>query len=526
MAKKFKELAVLCERLEKTRSRTEKISLVVEFLRSFSSAEFDEAKAVGFLLVGMTSGIRKIGTNVGPSTLFKAYAEKQAPLHDLEPLTVVDVWDTLQKIMKTAGPGSVERRKLLLSNLLIRCDELERKWILRMLTGEMRHGVSAGLLLEALAEYSHLPVEMVRTADMLLADLGELVKKALERKLGDVRLEVFNPLKPMLAEYAYRLEDVRDKLGFPVYIEPKIDGVRVQAHVKNGGIRVFSRGLKDITRSVPDVVEAVQEKVEADSAIIDGEAYCVDEDGRPTRFQETMRRIGREKDVEQALKELRLRVKFFDIIHLNGEDLWSKPLHERRTRLESAVDSSLVNTVVVAENTETIAEKLQDWLKNGYEGLMAKSPESPYTPGRRGGYWLKIKPAQTLDVVVVAAEWGHGRREGWLSNYHLAVLDEKTGQFVPVGKTFKGLTDQEFRKMTELLLSIKTRDTDWGVMVEPRIVLEVEYNEIQRSPHYSSGYALRLARVKAIRLDKQPHEIDTLSTVEKLFHSSRKVFTA
>lgn len=525
MVKTFKELALLCERLEATSSRNEKISLVVQYLRSFAPLELDEARPAAFLLVGMSSGIRRIGTNVGPSTLYKAVSEKQSLLLQGQPLTISDVWSTLGKIMKAAGNRSTDIRKTLLSNLFARADELEKKWIKRIISGEMRHGFNAGLLLEALSEYSRQPIETIRTADMLLGDIGELAKKTLQNRLNEVKLTVFRPIKPMLAEHAYTVDEIRDELGIPVYVEPKIDGVRLQTHVKDGEVKVFSRGLKDLTQSVPDIVEAVKTGVRCSTAIIDGEAYCVYEKGRQTPFQETMRRIGREKNVEQALRELKLEIKFFDIMHLDGKDLWSKPLRERRQFLESIVEPTLLNPLVIAEDTETIQRKLDEWVDGGFEGLMAKSPKSPYTPGRRGGFWVKLKPAQTLDVVVVAAEWGHGRRRGWLSNYHLAVLDEKSGTFVPVGKTFKGLTDDEFRKMTELLLDIKTKDTEWGVLVQPKIVLEIEYNEVQRSPHYPSGYALRFARVKSIRLDKTPSEIDTLATVEEAFQRRRKVFT-
>ncbi|MDW8063608.1 MAG: ATP-dependent DNA ligase [Candidatus Caldarchaeum sp.] len=525
MAKAFKELALLCEKLEATNSKNEKIKHVVNYLRTFHLSEYDEARYAALLLVGISSGIRRIGTNIGPSTLFKAYSQKQALLSEFQPLTISDVWNTVQNIMKASGNGVLEIRKSMLSNLFARGDEVERKWLLRMLMGEMRHGVNAGLLVEALADYAGKPVENLRTADMLLGDLGELTRKTLENRLDEIRLTIFKPIKPMLAEYAYTADEVAEKLGFPVFIEPKIDGVRLQIHMFGGEVKVFSRGLKELTRSVPDIVEAVEKHVDADSAILDGEAYSTDEKGRVMSFQETMRRIGREKEVEDVLRKLRLNIRFFDIVHFNGEDCWAKPLSERRPILEKIVDQSLLNPVLIADNRETVAAKLREWVAEGFEGLMAKSPKSPYTPGRRGGYWLKMKPAQTLDVVVVAAEWGHGRRTGWLSNYHLAVLDEKTGQFTPVGKTFKGLTDDEFRKMTQLLLEIKLKDTDWGVVVQPRIVLEIEFNEVQKSPHYPSGYALRFARVKAIRLDKTPQEIDTLSTVVKSYQRSRKVFT-
>ncbi|MEM0349105.1 MAG: ATP-dependent DNA ligase [Candidatus Caldarchaeum sp.] len=521
MPRLFSELADLCEKLESTSSRKEKISLIADFLGKFSPEEADEAAAAANLLVGLSSGVRKLGINIGPATLMKALREQQSVLTSPTPLTVSEVWESIEKAASLSGKGVTEARKALLSSLLNRADEKERKWLTRILMGEMRHGASVGILVESLSKYLNKPLDDVKTAEMALGRLDILVKNAIKNRLKETRLQLFSPVKPMLAEYAYSLGEIFEKLGPKVYLEPKIDGVRLQVHVRDGAVKVYTRGLKDVTESVPDIVENVRQAVNAESCILDGEGYCVDENGRATPFQETMRRIGREKNVEEALKQLVLSIKFFDIIHLNGEDLWNTPLHSRRKRLEETVDQRLVNPLIVSGDEEDVRKALEQWTSVGYEGVMAKSPDSPYTPGRRGGYWLKMKKAFTLDVVVVAAEWGHGRRRGWLSNYHLAVLDDRGGGFAPVGKTFKGLTDDEFRKMTHLLLGIAKSHEEWGVVVEPRIVVEIEFNEVQRSPSYTSGYALRFARIKAVRTDKKPEEANTLSDLEKIYNNQR-----
>ena len=521
MSRLFRELVKLCEKLEKTSSRKEKVEEVASFLKSFKDP--DEASKAAQLLVGLHSGTRRRGLNVGPSTLYKALSAVQTPLIQQDHLTVSDVWDALEKIRKVAGERSTELRRQMLSGLFARADQAEREWLLKVVTGEMRHGVNLGLLLEALATIASKPVEKIRAADMMLGNLGALVKTVLENRLNEVGLTLLKPVKPMLAEFAYSPGEVFKKLGRPVLCEPKIDGVRVQVHRKGGVIRVFSRGLRDLTPSVPEIVEAVANEVYPSEIILDGEVYGVGLDGRPLPFQETMKRVGREKDVMKALSEARLEVRFFDILYCEGVDVWMKPLSERRQHLHKHVGEKLIIQAQTVSSEAELEMLLKTWLEAGYEGLMAKAPSSVYTPGRRGGYWLKLKPADTLDVVVVAAEWGHGRRAGWLSNYLLAVKDEEGGDFASVGKTFKGLTDDEFRWMTEKLLSIKTVEHDWGVEVRPEVVLEVEYDEVQKSPHYSSGYALRFARVKRIRTDKQADEIDTLSTVRQAFTRSRQI---
>ncbi|MEM4281668.1 MAG: ATP-dependent DNA ligase [Candidatus Caldarchaeum sp.] len=522
MPEAFANLVQLCEKLEKTPGKNDKVQLTAEFFRRFKHTSQEEAAAAAYLLVGFSSGVRRLGLNVGPSTLYKALRGRQGSLSASEKLTISDVYETLRRVEKLSGAGSQKTRINLLAGLFSRADELERKWLIRMVSGETRHGLSVGLLVEAYAKLAGKPLDEVKMADMFLGDLGELTKACLTTGLESVGIKIFKPIKPMLAGQSYTPEEVIKDLGTPVLCEPKIDGVRVQAHKKGGVIKIYSRGLKDLTSSLPDLVETLSAEKAFEEAVLDGEAYCVDENGKPLPFQTTMTRVGREKNVEAALAELRLQAKFFDILYAEGQVLYGKTLRERREALNRCLPEHLLNPVVEVNTPKEVEDCFRRWVSEGFEGLMAKSPNSLYLPGRRGRLWLKLKEADTLDVVVIAAEWGHGRRSKWLSNYLLAVRDERTGGFVPVGKTFKGLTDDEFRRMTDMLLNIKTEETEWGVMVEPKIVLEVKYNEVQKSPHYSSGYALRFARVKRIRDDKETNEADTLSKVEEAFLRHRK----
>ena len=280
-------------------------------------------------------------------------------------------------------------------------------------------------------------------------------------------------------------------------------------------MRIFSRRMSDVTGSLPDIVELVAGQVHSRDMILEGEVVAVGEDGRPLPFQDLMRRFRRVRDVEEMVRLIPLRLHLFDILYLDGRLLIDESYRERWRLLESVCPEELLAKRIVTDDVGEAEEFFRRALEEGHEGLMAKRLDSPYTPGRRGKLWLKIKPAETLDVVIVAAEWGHGRRRGWLSNYHLAVRDGDG--FSMVGKTFKGLTDEEFEWMTRKLLELKVRETPTTVYVRPEVVVEVAFNEVQRSPHYPSGYALRFARIKRIRLDKGPKDADSLDRLRELY---------
>ena len=359
---------------------------------------------------------------------------------------------------------------------------------------------------------------------MLLGDLGRVAKLSLVEGSAGVQavgVQLFVPVRPMLAEMAQDLEEVFREHGGMTAFEYKYDGARIQIHGKDGAVRIFSRRLTDVTDSLPDVVSMIRDAIDPGTRefLVEGEVVAVGEGGKPFPFQDLMRRFRRVHEVQTMTTQIPLKLNLFDIIYVNGRMLIDASNEERWTILQSVVESDLLATRVVTSRVEDAKELMQQAIRSGHEGIMAKDLKSNYTPGVRGKKWFKIKPVETLDVVIVAADWGSGRRNGWLSNYHLAVRDDKTGDYLVVGKTFKGLTDDEFAMITERLLGLKTRKTEYTVYVKPSIVVEVAFNEIQRSPHYRSKFALRFARIARFRDDKRPEDADTLSRLETLYEN-------
>jgi len=509
------EFAELCGMLESTSSRNLKVSLLTKYLSRLSP---EEARIAAYLLTGLPPDVMdRLSLNVGWSTISEGLSSGPVATLDERPLTLGEVWRSLLSLSATSGAGSRSRRVAVLQSLFQRCGPMEREWLIRILSGEMRHGVNHGLMLEAVASLAGVDLEVVRRADAFVSDVGELAALAVSGGLGGVGFRLFHPMRPMLAEMCGSVAEALSIHGGLTSLEPKYDGVRVQVHIGRGEVRIFTRRLSDVTGRVPDVVRLIRGGVSAGEAVLDGEIVAVDEAGRPLPFQETMRRVGRERGVEEAAVLRPLRLWIFDALYVDGEALIDAPYEERRRRLEGLVRADLLAPRLLTRDPSEGEAFLRRVVGEGHEGVVAKDPGSPYTPGRRGGKWLKIKPAETIDAVIVAAEWGHGRRRGWLSNYHLAVLDEEAGSLVVVGKTFKGLTDEEFQLLTTRLLSIMTGEEEWGVTVRPEVVVEVAYNEVQRSPRYGGGLALRFARIARIRWDKSPREVDTLQRLREIY---------
>ena len=460
---------------------------------------------------------------------------------DPEPtLTVRELNEKFAEIAAIEGRHARNRKLDALRELFTRASAFEGKYIAKILIGEMRHGVSEGLMLEAIAKMSARPVTEVRRLNMLEADLGRVVrmirspagteKSAASDSSPSVR--AVKPLKPMLAFPVDDIAEAFATLGPELSLEHKLDGARVQIHHagnENGGVRIFSRRLNEITESIPDVVEVVN-RIGARHAILDGEVIGVDASGRPAAFQDLMRRFGRTRDVEKARVEQPLKLYLFDVLALDGALTIDRPWAERISMLEELQASAGLEIVerIIKPNLADAEKFYAAAVAAGYEGVMAKSLASAYTPGARGRGWLKIKHTRTLDLVIVAAEWGYGRRHGWLSNYHLAARD-KRGGFAMLGKTFKGLSDEQFRAMTERLLALKTGELHGVVTVRPEVVVEVAYNDIQRSPNYDAGMALRFARIVRIRDDKSAEQADSIDTVttdyerQKILPSAGKV---
>jgi len=442
---------------------------------------------------------------------------------DSEPtLSITDVDRAFHEIGAIEGRHARNRKLDALRALFERCSAIEGKYLAKILIREMRHGVSEGMMLEAIARMANRPVGDVRRIHMLEADLGRTVR--ILREGGAVPTHgarpspAAKPMKPMLAQPAADIAEAFAMLGPEIAFEHKLDGARVQIHHTGGATRIFSRRMNEITGSLPEVVEMIA-RIGDRAAILDGEVLAVDAEGRPLAFQELMRRFGRVNDIERLRAEQPIRLHLFDVLALDGALMIDHPYSERVRVLEELAGASGLQTVgrLITPTLGEAEQFFRDAIATGYEGVVGKSLKSAYMPGVRGRGWVKIKHARTLDLVIVAADWGYGRRHGWLSNYHLAARNEQTGGYSEVGKTFKGLTDDQFREMTERLLALKVSEMHGTVVVRPEVVVEVGYNDIQRSPQYEAGMALRFARIVRIRTEKGPHDADTIEAVARDF---------
>jgi DNA ligase-1 len=387
--------------------------------------------------------------------------------------------------------------------------------------GELRQGALEGVMLDALAMAADLPAADVRRAVTFAGGIGPVARAAFEggaSALTRFSIRVMQPVLPMLAQAAQDVESALAQLGAAI-LEWKLDGARVQVHKQGDEVRVFTRNLNDVTGAVPEVLDVVR-AASARSLILDGEAIALRSDGRPHPFQLTMRRFGRKLDVQALRSELPLSVFFFDCLYLDGAPLVDRPASARHDLLRSALPAHAVTPSLVTNKTEKAQAFYESALAQGHEGVMAKALDAVYEAGRRGAGWLKVKRARTLDLVVLAAEWGHGRRKGWLSNLHLGARDPASGGFVMLGKTFKGLTDEMLAWQTEALLAREAGRDEWTVHVRPELVVEIAFNDLQESPHYPGGLALRFARVKGYRPDKRPEEADTIHTVRRIYQES------
>ena len=451
------------------------------------------------------------------SEVGKSLGQKRLTEH---PLTIIEVYRTLGRIAETSGSGSRERKTSLLQTLLTQATPLEAEYLVRMMLGEMRIGVVEGVLLDAISSASGVNKQLVRRAHMLHGDIGDVARLAIENGtegLAKVSLRLFVPVKPMLAEMADSIKQVLSEHREGTAFEYKFDGARIQIHRKNDRVRIFSRRLSDVTDSIPEIVDFAKTQIRADDYLVEGEVVATGANGKPVPFQDLMRRFRRVHEIPDMIEKIPLRLYLFDVLEINGKSIIDEPYNARWETLSAIVSSDFLAPRIVSSDVDQVERFMLTALKAGHEGLMAKSLTSDYSIGARGKKWFKIKPADKLDVVIVAADWGSGRRVGWLSNYHLAVRDEDTGEFLVVGKTFKGLTDAEFEITTKRLQELKEREGRYTVYVSPAIVVEVAYNEIQKSPRYRSKFALRFARISRFRDDKRPEEADTLQRLQQLY---------
>jgi DNA ligase-1 len=436
-----------------------------------------------------------------------------------KPLQLLQVYRTYEAIAEDTGPGSRERKDERLRELFGRATPREAKYIVKHLVKEMRVGVSEGTLLDAIAAASGVPGAMIRRANQVSGDVGEVARVVLRegaRGLGRMAMRIGVPLKPMLAQSAADVSDAFAKMEGAFALEYKFDGARVQIHKRGDSVQLFSRQLSDITASLPEIADAARREIRARDVILEGEVIALTDEGKPRPFQDVMRRFGREREIEQTQRDIPLRLYLFDALLVDGASLLDLPNSERWDKLQAVRGALACAERIVPRDVAEGEAFLRRARDAGHEGLMAKNLASPYAPGERGKHWLKIKPVITLDLVIVAADWGYGRRTGWLSNVHLAARDAETGKLLEVGKTFKGLTDAEFKSLTEKLLADKISEKRGTVWVKPSVVVEVALNNVQRSPRYPGGVALRLARIVNFRPDKSVEEIETIQRLREL----------
>jgi len=512
----FSAFAALCYDLEKTPGRLAKVAAAADFLRRLQSSEIRAAVA---FLAGRPFPVSDPRTlDIGPGALTEAYAIPESE-NGTAPLTIGAAAEDFGKIAEAAGKGSRKEKFARLKTLIEKTAPHERPILFRILHNELRIGLHDGLIQEAIAKASGASLKTVRRAALFLSDLAEVAVIALTEgaaALESVDIKLFVPLLPMLSELSEDFDEVLKAHGGTTALEFKYDGARIQIHKQGERVRIWSRRLTEVTDSIPEIGAIARNYLAGESFILDGEVVAIGKDGRPFPFQELMRRFRRIHGIEAAADEIPLCLYLFDCLYFEGASLIDEPYEARWQRLESLTGGKHLATRLTTGDNTAAEAFLNRSLAAGHEGLMAKALDSAYMPGNRGKLWFKIKPAETVDCVILAADRGSGRRRGWLSNYHLAVADGR-GDFAPVGKTFKGLTDKEFAEMTERLQALKVADDGYTVSVRPEIVVEVAYNEIQKSPQYSSGFALRFARIAKIREDKGPDQATTLAELQALY---------
>ncbi|NJD98527.1 ATP-dependent DNA ligase [Thermococcus sp. LS1] len=548
---KYAELSDLYRRLEKTTLKTLKTKFVADFLKKTPDEllevvpylilgkvfpDWDERElGVGEKLlikaVSMATGVpeREIENSVkdtgdlGESVALALKKKKQKSFFS-QPLTIKRVYQTFIKIAEASGEGSQDRKLKYLANIFMDAQPEEGKYIARTVLGMMRTGVAEGILRDAIAEAFKVKAELVERAYMLTSDFGYVAKVAkLEGNdgLGKVHIQIGKPIRPMLAQNAASVKEALLEMGGEAAFEIKYDGARVQVHKDGDRVVIYSRRLENVTRSIPEVVDAIKASIKPEKAIVEGELVAVGEGGRPRPFQYVLRRFRRKYNIEEMIEKIPLELNLFDVLYVDGEALIDTPFRERRAKLEEIIEEG--EKIKLAQQLVTKkAEEAEKFYKNalelGHEGLMAKRLDSVYEPGNRGKKWLKIKPTmEDLDLVIIGAEWGEGRRAHLLGSFLVAAYDPHSGEFVPVGKVGSGFTDEDLVEFTKMLKPLITGGEGKFVEIEPKIVIQVTYQEIQRSPKYRSGFALRFPRYVALREDKSPEEADTIERIAQLY---------
>jgi DNA ligase-1 len=503
------EVAATSDDVAATSSRLKKVDRIATLLAQLRPDEVPIA-------VAYLSGVLPQGSiGVGWASL----RNLPAPAADPPGLHLVEVDAALRRIGGLAGPGSQAARRREVKELFGGAGEREHRFLRGLLMGEVRQGALEGVMVDAVARASGVGAREIRRAAMLAGELGAVAAAAIAggaEALAPFRLSVMTPLQPMLAQSADDLDAALARIR-PAAVEWKLDGARLQIHRLGDDVRAFTRNLADVTERVPEIVGAVRDLPIA-SGVFDAEAIALRADGRPHPFGLTMSRFGSRSrnDLTQLRADFPLSPFVFDVLHLDGEDLIDRPAADRLATLDERLPASMRVPRIVTDDVGEAAAFFEDALARGHEGVMVKALDAPYEAGRRGAGWLKVKRADTLDLVVLAAEWGHGRRRGWLSNLHLGARDPETGGFVMLGKTFKGMTDEVLTWQTERLQELETSREGITVHVRPELVVEVAFEGLQPSPRYPGGLALRFARIKGYRPDKTAADADTIETVRAI----------
>ncbi len=500
------EVVETSRRVTETPRRLEKVEALAQLLGRLHGGEIEIA--VAFL----SGQIRQGRIGAGYAAVREAIGSPAASAS----LDLIEVDQIFEQISTTSGSGSQRRRFELLQGVFTRATEAEQRFLIALLAGELRQGALEAVMVDAIAKASKIAGDHVRRAVMLAGNVAVVARAALEQGEAGLKqydIQLFRPIQPMLAQSAEDIGEALGDLGEAV-LEFKMDGARVQAHKSGHDVRIYSRALNDVTAAVPELVEIVR-ALPARDLILDGEVLSLQPDGRPQPFQITMRRFGRKLEVDRLRAELPMTPFWFDLLYLNGGSLLEET-QQRRFDALAGLTSDFLMPHLVTSDLGQAQEFLEQALQRGHEGIMAKATDALYAAGSRGQSWIKVKRPRTLDLVILAAEWGHGRRHGWLSNLHLGARDTEKGGFVMLGKTFKGLTDAMLEWQTAELLKLEIGRDNYTVFVEPKLVAEIVFNEIQASPRYPSGLALRFARVKRYRTDKTAAEADTFETVQKL----------
>ncbi|HQE71057.1 MAG TPA: ATP-dependent DNA ligase [Methanothrix soehngenii] len=547
----FLSFAELCQRVEGVSGSLEKVDLVAAFLKNLDDDEL--AVASGFIMGDLFSPSLDLVMGVGPSILYEAMAracgcsterisdmlratgdpglvasaavDKKKPIGFAafikdEPLSIKEVYQRLVAVARASGKGSQDAKVKNLQYLFSQATPLEAQYIARLAIEDMRIGIGEGGVRDAIAQAFSQDASKVERAYNLTNDIGLVAVNARKGTLADLNVLINHPIKMMLAQVGEGISASMQELGSAA-IEWKYDGARVQIHKDGKRVRIFSRRLEDVTRSLPEIVRLAQE-VRADKAILDGEVVAIGKDSRPLAFQEILKRFRRKYNVEKQAKETPLHLFLFDLIYLDGQSTVDLPLTRRRELLEGIADPSILADQVISDSVQKAEEIYHQALEKGHEGLILKNSMSVYAPGKRGKNWLKIKPVmETLDLAVIGAKWGEGRRASFLGSYRLACLDEATSKLLDIGWVATGLTDEALAELTELFRELILVQNGMEVELKPAVIFEVAYEEIQKSQSYSSGYALRFPRLVRVRDDKSLEEADSLERVESLYRVQR-----